>query len=630
MKQILIGLAVFIGLMTMTQFLAWQRHRINDDLQLQKINQEASVVKDRLKTNLSYSLSATKTLAFLVERYGEPDDFNSIAQTIIGSNKYIDALELTRKGVITHVYPPEENEAAVGFDVLRDAVINREAYRAIQKKELFFAGPFKLKQGGIAIVGRLPIFIDKNFWGFSVVLIKLSTLTKMIGADVPGKEFTYQLSKMNPNTQKEEFFLPGDIPVNKKQFVFVDVPDGEWKLYVIPKGQVIWWNDIMFPLLGLLLSVTAGVFAWSLARQPQKLNLLVDEKTREILNEKNLSASIINSLPGVFYLYDRSGKFVRWNRNFETISGYSAGEIAGMHPLQFFDGEEQIEVGEKINEVFTIGKADVRAHFYTKNKERIPYYFNGHLVRFNNIEYLIGMGIDMTEQTEAEHALRARAEEIQKLTAHLEQIREEERTRIALEIHDELGQQLTGLKMDASWIGKKLGHDELSLKEKLSSMIFLIDETVKTVRRISSELRPGILDDLGLIPALEWQCQEFEKRTQIKTNFVSDLSELNPDKNAAINIFRVYQEALTNIARHAQATYVETRLEERDNNFILTIKDNGIGFNKAEAKIKKSLGLIGMRERALTFNGDLTIDSEMNEGTTVILKVPVTKTLTSL
>lgn len=739
----------------LTQYLAYQRYLISKEAEQRSIVQEINSVKDRLKTSLSYSLSATKTLAFIVEEYGFPKDFNRIAKGILESNKYIDALELTRQGVITHVYPVAGNERAIGLNVLADPKLNAEAYKAIEKKELFFAGPFELKQGGVAVVGRLPIFKENEFWGFSVVLIKLATLLKAAGIDtLETNPFAYQLSKVNPRTLKEEFFLNDSHSFNSEQSVSIEVPDGEWKLYVMLKDKgKFFYNVFGFSILGIMLSGTASLFAWHLARQPVKLNRLVEQKTVQLassekyfrsliekssdaivlldgngkvfyqspstenitgysfqemqamdafelihpdereddytmftqlaqspgttlhrrhrfkhkaghyiwvegrysnlLNDENvkaiiynyhdvsqrveseqrvilanrLSESIINSLPGIFYLYDSNGKFMRWNKNFELVSEYSAEEISTMHPLDFFKGTEKDLVEEKINTVFRLGHAEVQAFFHTKSNKKIPYYFNGSRANFNGINYLIGMGMDISDRVQAETEMRERTEEIQKLTAHLQNIREEERTRIAREIHDELGQQLTGLKMDASWIGKKIsGASNELLHEKLSSMISLIDETVKTVRRISSELRPGILDDLGLIPALEWQCQEFEKRTGIKSNCRTDLSDFNPEGNLSTNIFRVYQEALTNIARHAQATLVETSITKKDGYVCLLIKDNGIGFDMEEVKNKNSLGLIGMRERALLFQGELDIKSEKRKGTVIILKVPLLKT----
>ena len=153
-------------------------------------------------------------------------------------------------------------------------------------------------------------------------------------------------------------------------------------------------------------------------------------------------------------------------------------------------------------------------------------------------------------------------------------------------------------------------------------MISLIDDTIMTVRRISSELRPSILDDLGLIAAIEWQGQEFEKRTGIKSNIQTNLNDNNISKDLATNIFRVYQEALTNITRHSEATEIETTLNETTNSIVLTIKDNGLGFDFEEVKYKNSLGLVGMKERALLFKGEVNIISEKLKGTTIILKIP--------
>ena len=202
-------------------------------------------------------------------------------------------------------------------------------------------------------------------------------------------------------------------------------------------------------------------------------------------------------------------------------------------------------------------------------------------------------------------------------------MREEERTSIAREIHDELGQQLTGLKMDISWLTRKLVTDDPVIKERTKEMIELADETVKTVRRISSDLRPGILDDLGLIAALEWQCAEFEKRSGIKSAFSASVTEVNCDRNLATGIFRVYQEALTNVMRHSGASKVDSTLAEKGSKIILTITDNGKGFDLFEAKNKKTLGLLGMQERARMFGGELNIISEKNKGTTITLAVSV-------
>jgi PAS domain S-box-containing protein len=347
----------------------------------------------------------------------------------------------------------------------------------------------------------------------------------------------------------------------------------------------------------------------------------------QIETEKRLSDSLIQGLPGMFYLYDRDGKFRRWNKNLEEVSGYSAEEIGNMHPFDFFHRDEKEIVSATIDSIFATGKDEISADLYTKDKRKIPYFFNGYRIQLEGNEYLIGMGIDISERVRAEEALASYANEVKKLTTHLEKIREEERTRIAREIHDELGQQLTGLKMDIEWIAKKMSPGGTIL-EKITEMISLIDQTVITVRRIVSELRPGVLDDLGLVAALEWQCKEFEKRTGIKCESEVRINYMSFGKELSINLFRMYQEALTNIARHSRATHAQTILDEVNNNLILTVKDNGIGFGKERSKTGGSWGLVGMRERAALFKGSIAINAGPGEegGTIVEIKIPVQNT----
>ncbi len=347
---------------------------------------------------------------------------------------------------------------------------------------------------------------------------------------------------------------------------------------------------------------------------------------QKIISEKEFSNSIINSLPGIFYLYDENGKFLRWNKNFETVSGYTSEEISQMHPLDFFDTGEKGLLTESIGRVFKVGMAEVEAHFLTKSQKKIAYYFNGWAAEFENKTCLIGMGIDITERKRTEAALNQSYKEIRQLASHLQEVREEERAGIAREIHDELGQQITGLKMDVSWLSKKIITEDYAIKEKIKDILDLLDNTVKTVRKIATELRPSILDDLGLREAMEWQSQEFQKRSGIKIVFSSSLPVINATGNISIGLFRIYQESLTNVARHAEASVVTTTLEEKNSQLVLSITDNGKGFDINTSGSKKTLGLLGMKERTLMMGGEYEIISAPEKGTRVIVSVPYIQT----
>jgi signal transduction histidine kinase len=246
-----------------------------------------------------------------------------------------------------------------------------------------------------------------------------------------------------------------------------------------------------------------------------------------------------------------------------------------------------------------------------------------HRIEYNGRVAILSLAKDITDQYKAEEQLKKTYEDIRRLNNHLQSVREEERLSISREIHDELGQQLTGLKMDISWLNKRITTDDEAVKRKVTEILSLIDDTVRTVRRISSDLRPGVLDDLGLLAALEWQSGEFEKRTGIPIQFVSTAGDIHLGKGEAIGVFRVYQEALTNITRHARATAVRTTLEHEGNDLVLTIEDNGIGYDIQEKQNGHTLGLVGMNERAIMLGGGLYMESEAGKGTKVILRIPI-------
>ena len=234
---------------------------------------------------------------------------------------------------------------------------------------------------------------------------------------------------------------------------------------------------------------------------------------------------------------------------------------------------------------------------------------------------------DETERRRAVDALQQSREQLRQFSSELGRAREEEAARISREIHDELGQQLTGLKLDLAWLAGQVGpvrtEAETSWLEKVRSMSDLVDLTIEQVRRIASELRPGVLDDLGLSAAIEWQAAEFESRTGIACRLQSDPeAEAVPPEHATA-MFRIFQEALTNVARHARAKNVEVELEKRDGTLRLKVQDDGHGIGDAELQASTSLGLLGMRERAHLLGGETTIRRGDPAGTVVEVSLPL-------
>jgi signal transduction histidine kinase len=222
-----------------------------------------------------------------------------------------------------------------------------------------------------------------------------------------------------------------------------------------------------------------------------------------------------------------------------------------------------------------------------------------------------------------EQELKESHRQLRELSSYLENIREEERKHISREIHDELGQQLTLLKMDLLQMSKKLKPEEQEMIEKMKQADQLLAETMRSVRKIATQLRPSILDNLGLVSALEWQSREFEKNFGIRCVFESLLAEPEFTTKQSNALFRIYQEALTNIARHAHATKVDAVLSQDEHRIVLEIRDNGNGFRMEDMAGKKTLGLKGMRERTLMIDGDFHIESAPGKGTYIHLSIPV-------
>ncbi len=229
------------------------------------------------------------------------------------------------------------------------------------------------------------------------------------------------------------------------------------------------------------------------------------------------------------------------------------------------------------------------------------------------------------ELARAKDELETRNNQLRDLSIHLQNVREDERTRVAREIHDEMGQSLTAIKLELARLRKKPPKDQKAIKEQVAYVAELVESTLQSVKRISTELRPGMLDHIGLTSAIQWQAEEFEKRNGIPCSVVFDPEEINIGQNRSTTVFRIFQETLTNIARHANASKVEALLKLQAGELLLRVNDDGKGITKQRALDAKSLGLIGMRERVHYWGGSFEIYGTPNQGTTVVVRIPLDK-----
>ena len=348
------------------------------------------------------------------------------------------------------------------------------------------------------------------------------------------------------------------------------------------------------------------------------------EKSRALLDE------LFEEAPQAVALINADNRIARVNREFTRLFGYAPQEAVGRSLSELIVPEEsQDEVKHYADLLGQRHRLDAETIRRRKDGSRVNIAMVQVPVRVPGGETAVfAIHRDITGQKQLEERLRATGDQLRALSVNLRAAREEERTRIAREIHDELGSALTGLKWGLEELEKMLAEPDTGSpapagSEKLRNMMRLTDTTINTVRRIASELRPSILDDLGLAEAIEWQAQQFQAGAGIVCHCDCSLDTVHLNRDQSTTVFRIFQEALTNILRHAQATRVDVTAMEDAGELVLTVRDNGRGIRDNEKWEPSSLGLLGMQERALLVGGKVDIAGSEGVGTVVTVRVPV-------
>lgn len=336
------------------------------------------------------------------------------------------------------------------------------------------------------------------------------------------------------------------------------------------------------------------------------------------------SAQIVETSADGMRIVDKDFNVLRANQAFAEMAGIARNEVIGKKCYEVFHGHRCDTPDCPLVKIIN-GEERVE---YDSDKQTLDGTIIPCIVTATPFRKPDGtlIGIvedfkDISERIKSDIEIRESHERLRELTTHLQRIREEERSRIAREIHDELGQALTALNMDVFWLRKRLPKDGEEMLDKTAAMSDLINNTVSSVRKICLELRPSLLDDFGLSTAIESLADEFTQRSGISCEICSIPEEVVIDKNISIVIYRVFQEALTNILRHAEATRVEVNLSYQSEIFKMRVRDNGRGITKSKRE-QNSWGLIGMQERVNGLGGEFNIDSD-NSGTTIDISIPV-------
>jgi PAS domain S-box-containing protein len=351
----------------------------------------------------------------------------------------------------------------------------------------------------------------------------------------------------------------------------------------------------------------------------------VSERRQEQIETAEQAALLELTQDSVFVM-DMAGTVLFWSRGAEAMLGYSKSQAAGAISHDLLHTEFSLPLAGIREELLRAEHWEGDLVMTAQSGRRIVVSSRWALQwsKRDQAPRVLVINSDITERKQGEEALVLQREQLRALAERLQWVREEDRKQVARDLHDQIGQILTAIKMDMTWMTRHLPESEGTVLARLKESIQLINDGVKSVRKICSGLRPGVLDDLGLAAAIEWQASEFASRNGILCQVSVPPVDLHLDGDRATATFRIFQECMTNVIRHAQAKSVRVDLVQEEENILLVVEDDGIGFSEPDlSNTLGSLGLLGMKERAQFCGGDVQISSSPGKGTTVTVRVPV-------
>lgn len=354
-------------------------------------------------------------------------------------------------------------------------------------------------------------------------------------------------------------------------------------------------------------------------------NSMLLKKSEFELNKSNLALqksekkyrSYIDNAPDGIFVSDDTGKIIEVNEAVCRITGYTRETLLDLSVSELVS-EEMLEEG-LAHFRKRLKKQALESDLMFRHCNGTNRWWSMEVVKLSQTRF-IGFVKDITDSKKAQEELKNSLEQLRLLTQHVEKVREDERGSISRELHDQLGQSLTAVTIELGIIRQMVRDSDVLVK--VNKVSALVTETIKSVQRLTAQLRPEIIVDLGLVPAIEWYTMEFEQRTGIEILLDMDSAiEMSPD--ASLNLFRIMQESLTNIVRHSRALQVEIRLSKNEETVYFSISDNGIGITEAQLRSKKSFGLMIMKERAISLKGTFEIYKKNDHGTVINLTLPL-------
>ena len=407
------GFIAFLFSSFIAGFIVVQQYQLVMEDEQQEMSNILKIVNQNLEQSLKNCYTTTLTLALTINDKGIPENFDDVGKKLLETNNIISTVQLVPQGIIKYIYPLKNNEAALNLNILTAPNLKEEAIKSMILKKMYFAGPMNLKQGGIGIVGRFPVFINNKFWGFSAVIIKLDDLLKYSGiTTVDNSKYYFQFSKENLATKKEIFYLPNTSDFSQKYYISTVIPDGDWKLYLISKHNNFLYTPIILPgIIGVIFAALFGFLIYKLLKIPEELQSLVDIQATKLLNsEIKFEAIFDQAAVGIAHVDSVTGNFIEINNQFCRLLGYSQQE---MKDKNFQSITHPDDLGVDLLSLKKLVSGEIKEYnlekrYFTKSGTIIWVYLSVSALfkKGEKLTSLISIVEDITLKKEAEHLIK--------------------------------------------------------------------------------------------------------------------------------------------------------------------------------------------------------------------------------
>ena len=624
-------------MLILMSFVVKLRYRMAYDSQQREMTNIINVVNNNFIQILKNSYTTNYSLALTINDSGVPENFDEIASRLLKSNPNLDALELLPNGVIKYVFPLKGNEKVLNYNILDPSVRNQEFDKYVISKNIHFVGPIKLKQGGLGVIVRLPIYKKNKFWGFAAVVIRLEKLFKYSGiTSIDETKYYFQFSKVDPYNGKEVFYLPNTKDFSKKQYVSSIIPEGNWKLYLITRNKSVILVQVIFSIvLGFLLSLISAFWIVSILKKPAQLQKLIFKQARKIFNTETEFKAIFDQAPvGIVRVDSITGDFIDLNKEYCNIVGYSEEELKKMNFQQIThpdDLEEDLNNMEQLKKQ-KIDEFSMEKRYIHKNGNTI--WVNllvSNILKVGNHQgYIIGIIEDITEKKRTDEELKQSFELVSDQNKRL--------LNFSYIVSHNLRSHTSNIEMISSFLESattKEERDEMidllkKVSHSLNETIFNLNEVVSIRSNINLSVEKINIHDY-IEKTKTVLADQIQKKHANIHNLVSPSIEI--DYNVAYFESIIYN-FISNAIRYShpdREPEITLSFDEKEKS--LTISDNGIGIDLKKNGDKlfgmyktfnnnpdsKGIGLFITKNQIDAMGGRIETKSELNKGTTFIL-----------